>query len=308
MKVKIEEMDLNEVYRDYKSLKELTEKYYYYAKDKLHEATEALLKALLAEASKRTIHELETNYNNKIVIQINKDRKKSLGKLMVSEDDDIEDFETLEKKKKKNISNGFIVYTTDGGKTFLASSPYEWKYDMGIPVGYVIGDKTEKKENSEYSTVTICATTSFRHMTLFGGKIDNIKEGYHFTSTLYEAGNDYNGIENTKYLYDSLNGKDSDQCALTTVVNYKIVGVDKDAIQWYIPSCGEIKDCLSAVTPNWLETTLGVERFYSILTSNLSSKDSMWVYGIYSRYPTLTNNVDWDYTLLPFAKVKVAQD
>lgn len=320
MRVKIEEMDLNEVYRDYKSLKELTEKYYYYTNEKLREASEALLKTLLAEASKRTIDELETNYNDNLIAesvkQINKDGENSPYNFKTTEvlcdivtAPQCGDWEVKVEAKANEeeehtvplIKQRDIVYTTDGGKTFKNCNPHMWKYDMGIPVGYVI-----EVDDTQENNVTICADRVFHNITLYGLNIKSIVDDYVFSTTIFEASNNYDGEKNTELLYESLSDKDT-HCALSTIKNYKIEGVDKDAIKWYIPSCGELKSVSSAFA-YWMERKFDLKPYISFWTSNISTKDSGWIFSVNSCKPNLTQNMNWEQTLLPFAKVKVVQD
>ena len=296
MRANIEKLELIEIYQDYVILKEMAEKYYYAPNTQLQGASSALLNVLRNQMTKRGFEQLEREYNDRIIEKSVEDIKKECDETSYT-------FKNNE-TEKTSIKMCSIVYTTDKGKTFLSCEPSEWKYDMGVPVGYVVNPIIEHKWDGYYAT--ICAPKIVRNITLYGNNIDKIIDDYKYSTTLFEASNDFNGKKNTEYLWKSMSDtEDESRCALRIIGDYNVEGVDEGKIDWYIPACGEMK-YINATNYGWLTAKLEVESvFSSLITSTLSDKEIGWTFNVFNCTPSLTHNMDWEENLLPFAKVKI---
>lgn len=69
MRAKIENLTIDEIYEDYCLMKTMDEKYYYCGNDKIKNASDALMNVLKNEIIRRTLKELETNRNDKTVLE-----------------------------------------------------------------------------------------------------------------------------------------------------------------------------------------------------------------------------------------------
>lgn len=86
VRAKIENLSLEEIYKDYCTIKAMDEKYYYGGTEKIKNASDALMNILKNEILRRKLKELDTDRNvntiREALDQINKDTQQNpLGQL-----------------------------------------------------------------------------------------------------------------------------------------------------------------------------------------------------------------------------------
>lgn len=294
MRAKVENLTLEELYKDYDRLKYFAEKYYYTtAYNALVKGRDELLDVLKEQITKRKLVELENQHTDGLIEKaVNKMRKTCAVPIYQHIQD---------KNYSDNVNVCDIVYTTDNGQTFKCCTENEWKYDMGVKVGWVTNSTPIHKFDGDY--YTICANKVFDDLTLYCGELElppYAKE--FFQTTTYEVGNDYNGFDHTNTMCETMYGKNK-KCALDVVWDYNIEGVDDDMLNWYIPSCGELK-YFSENFSDKKKLELNIQGSDILLSSNLRDKQTKWVYSLLADEP-VPNSLFWEGKLLPFAKIKI---